>query len=120
MRPLEIALWCWLVGSGVACVAQLILPSRVAGGSDWGLAAGWQREVAAWNFALCVAILRVLFLRDEACQILLGQAIVVLAAALGANHVAAARRCPRFTHTVGILANGVGILLVVLGLVMSK
>lgn len=120
MRPLEVALGCWLIGSGIACVAQLVLPSRVAAGSDWGLAVGWQREVAAWNFALCVAILRVLFLRDEASQILLGQIIVVLAALLGANHVVAARRCPRFTHTVGILANSVGILLVVWGLLMSR
>jgi len=120
MRPLEIALGCWLIGSGFACIVQLLLPGRVAAGSAWGLAVGWQREVAAWNFALCVAILRVLFLRDEACQILLGHIIIALAVALGANHMAAARQCPTYTHTVGILANCAGILLVVWGLLMSK
>lgn len=120
MQPLEMALGCWLIGSATACVLQLAMPSRIAAGSVWGFAAGWQREVAAWNFALCVAIVLALYLRDEACQILLGRTIVALAVILGANHLVAGRRRAMFTHTVGVLANSAGILLLVWGLLMSK
>jgi len=120
MRPLEIALWCWLIGLGTACILQFAMPRRVATGSVWGSATGWQREVAAWNLGLCIAIIQALVLRDETCQVLLGQTIVVLAVALGANHAVAARHRLKFTHTVGILSNIVGIALIGWGLLMSK
>ena len=116
MKPLEIALVCWLIGCATASLLQFAAPRRVAARSVWGIAPGWQREVAAWNFALCLAIVYALVSREESCKILVGQTIAGLSALLGVNHLAALRLEPTLMHTAGILANGLGLALIVWGL----
>ncbi len=116
MTPLGIALVCWLVACAGASLLHLLTPRRIASHSAWGSAPGWQREVAAWNAALCVAIIYALISRDEACRILLGLTMAALSVLLGANHLAATRLGPSRTHTIGIVANGVGLALLTWGL----
>lgn len=48
----------YLVAAGwvlvVSAVGQIFLPEVVAGGSAWGLAAGWQREIGFFDIGMAV------------------------------------------------------------------
>lgn len=113
MIPLDLALACWLAGCVIAGLLQLAAPGRIASRSAWGHARGWQREIACWNFALCVGIVYALTSHDAPGKLLLGRIIVILSLFLGLNHLAAARHRPALSHTVGIAANGLGFALMV-------
>ena len=63
MTPLELALVCWLVACVIAGTLQLVAPRFVARHSAWSVVPGWQREIALWNFALCVGIFYGLYTR---------------------------------------------------------
>jgi hypothetical protein len=116
MKPLEIALVCWLIACAIAGLLQIAAPRRIAAGSVWGIAVGWQREIALWNFALCVGIFYALVSHDEVCKIFAGRIIAVLSILLGINHLAAVFTRPAVTHAMGIVANGLGFALIIWGL----
>jgi len=116
MRPLEFALVCWLIACLIAGLLQIAAPRRIGASSSWGIAVGWQREIALWNFALCVGIFYALLSRDEVCKLFVGRIIVVLSVLLGINHLASALSARAPTHTMGIIANGLGFALIVWGL----
>ncbi len=119
MKPLDIALACWLVACLIAALLQLAAPARIASKSAWGNAPGWQREIALWNFALCVGIVYALASHDALGKLLMGRIITILSLLFGLNHLAAARRVPALTHTVGVAANGLGLALMVWALLAS-
>lgn len=116
MTPLEIALACWLIACAIAGLLQIAAPRRIAEGSLWGTAMGWQREIALWNFALSVGIFYALVSHDQACKIFVGRIIAVLSVLLGINHLAATLSRPAVTHAMGIVANGLGFGLIMWGL----
>jgi hypothetical protein len=113
MTPLDIALACWLAACVIAGLLQLAAPGGLASRSAWGNAPGWQREIALWNFALCVGIVYARASHDALGKLLLGRIIAILSLFLGLNHLAAARHRPTLTHTVGAAANGLGLALMV-------
>ena len=116
MKPLDIALVCWLVACAVASLLQLAAPGRLSAKSVWGAASAWQRENALWNLALCVGIAYVLISRDEAGKVLVAKILAVLSIFLGLNHLAATRTRRALTHVVATVANGFGLALIVWGL----
>jgi len=116
MTPLEIALVCWLIACGVAGLLQVLAAHGVGERSAWGVAVGWQREIALWNFALCVGISYALLSRDEACKTLIARIVAILSVVLGVNHVLAWRSSPATTHKLGMVANAAGFALILWGL----
>ena len=47
-----------------SALGQLLLPAQLGVVSAWGLAAGWQREIAFWNVAMYIVIVRTLRAND--------------------------------------------------------
>ncbi len=95
-----------LVALAIAFVEQAVLPGFVSRHTAWGLAPGWQREIAFWNVGLAVAIGGVLWSKDAASVRIVVSAVVVLTALLGTNHLVAARgHRDAWLHRVGALLN---------------
>ena len=72
----------------------------------WGLAPGWQREIAFWNIGLVVVIAGVLWSKDPTSIRAVVTAVVVLTGLLGTNHLLAARSNRNaWLHRVGAIVN---------------
>ena len=76
----------------ISCLGQLALPAQLGAASAWGVAPGWQREIAFWDLAMYVVIVRTLRANDAGGGRTVAIALVVLQFLVGANHVAAAIR----------------------------
>jgi KinB signaling pathway activation protein len=63
-KPLRWYLKLLAVLTIVSCVAQLAFPAELGAVSGWGVARGWQREIAFWNLAMYVLIARTLRAND--------------------------------------------------------
>lgn len=91
---------------GGALLWQAFLPELAGLYSSWGVAAGWQREIALWNVELVAAILCALLGKDLRAMKILTLQSTVLCWALGAHHLAAlaAQPSPQYgIHLLGVL-----------------
>jgi hypothetical protein len=79
-----------LVALAIAFVDQAFLPDLVGRHTAWGLARGWQREIAFWNIGLAVIIGAVLRSKNPDSVRAVVTAVVVLSGLLGTNHLLAA------------------------------
>ncbi len=75
-----------LVGSAVG---QIFLPEVVAGGSAWGLAAGWQREIGFFDVGMAVVTFRAFRSNDLKFQRSVALALIILTVLIGTNHLIA-------------------------------
>src|SRR5580765_563218 len=95
-----------LVALAIAFLEQAFLQAFISRHTAWGLAPGWQREIAFWNVGLGVLIVGALRTRDPACVRVVVTAVVALTALLGTNHLLAARSNPRaWLHRVAATMN---------------
>lgn len=69
-----------------AFVAQAFRPDIGLAGTVWGMAPGWQREIAFWNVGMIVIILGVLWKGEMAAARLITRGLIVLSVLLAANH----------------------------------
>ena len=74
----------------VSCLGQLWLPAALGAISAWGVAPGWQREIAFWDLAMYLVIARTIRTNDAAAGRTVGIALVVLQVLVATNHAAAA------------------------------
>jgi len=74
----------------ISCLGQLGLPAELGAGSAWGVAPGWQREIAFWNLAMYIVIARTLRGNDAIGGRTVGIALVALQFLAATNHAAAA------------------------------
>ena len=74
----------------VSCLGQLALPAELGAASAWGVAPGWQREIAFWDLAMYIVIARALRANDAAGGRTVAIALVVLQLLVATNHAAAA------------------------------
>ena len=101
----------WLIGFLVAIVLQTITQSRLAAVCSWGLAPGWQREIAFWNIAI-VALIFFLRASVPSADSAILPALALLSLMLGANHLIAAIRHPaKIGHWAGASGNLLGVVL---------
>lgn len=99
-----------LVALGVAFIEQALLPRFISRHTAWGLAPGWQREIAFWNIGLAVVIVGILWARDPACARVVVMAVVVLTSLLGTNHLLASLSDrSAWLHRVGAAVNYVAV-----------
>ena len=95
-----------LVALGISFVEQAFLPGFVSRHTAWGLAPGWQREIAFWNIGLAIVIGGVLWSKDPASVRAVVTALVVLTGLLGTNHLLTARsNRTAWLHRVGAIVN---------------
>jgi KinB signaling pathway activation protein len=98
LRPYLVAVAWLMVGSAVG---QIFLPEAIAGGSAWGLAAGWQREIGFFDIGMAVVTFRSLRSNDLKFQRSVALALIILTALIGTNHLIALVSAPRaWVHVV--------------------
>ena len=73
-----------------SCLGQLGLPGQLGNASAWGVAPGWQREIAFWDLAMYIVITRTLRANDLVGGRTVATALVVLQLLVGTNHAVAA------------------------------
>ena len=73
-----------------SCLGQLGLPAELGAASAWGVASGWQREIAFWDLAMYIVIARTLRANDAVAGRMVAIALVVLQLLVATNHAAAA------------------------------
>ena len=74
----------------ISCLGQLGLPAELGAASAWGVARGWQREIAFWDLAMYIVIARTLRANDAVAGRMVAIALVVLQLLVATNHAAAA------------------------------
>jgi KinB signaling pathway activation protein len=74
----------------VSGLGQLGLPRELGIASAWGVAPGWQREIAFWNVAMYIVIAGTLRANDRAGGRTVAIALIVLQLLAATNHAAAA------------------------------
>ena len=74
----------------ISFLGQLGLPAQLGSASAWGVAPGWQREIAFWDLAMYIVIIRTLRTNDAVAGRTVAIALVVLQFLVAANHAAAA------------------------------
>jgi hypothetical protein len=95
-----------LVALGIGFLEQAFLPGFVSRRTAWGLAPGWQREIAFWNLGFAVAVGGVLWSNDPASVRAVVTAVVVLTGLFGTNHLLAAlSNRGAWLHRVGAIVN---------------
>jgi KinB signaling pathway activation protein len=74
----------------ISCLGQMGLPVKLGIDSAWGIAPGWQREIAFWNLAMYIVIVRTLRANDAAGGRTVAIALVTLQSLVATNHAVAA------------------------------
>lgn len=70
-----------------ALIWQIFFPELAERFSVWGIAYGWQREIALWNVGLIVSIAYTLLKRKKEFMIILTLQSTLLCWGLGVNHL---------------------------------
>ena len=74
----------------LSALGQLGFPAELGAASAWGVAPGWQREIAFWDLAMYVVIAGTLRTNDAVAGRTVAIALVMLQLLVGTNHAAAA------------------------------
>ncbi len=98
---------CYLVFMLIACSGaltwQLCIPHLAGTFSSWGIAYGWQREIALWNIGIITSIIYALVKRNMEFMKILTIQSTVLCWVLGINHLVALLIDFSFTYILHIL-----------------
>jgi len=89
----------------ISCVGQLGLPVRLGNASAWGIAPGWQREIAFWDLAMYLVIVGMLRTNNAAGGRTVGVALVVLQLLVATNHAVAAIQTHAALNTIMSVVN---------------
>jgi len=84
----------------VSCLGQLGLPAQLAAASAWGVAPGWQREIAFWDLAMYIVMVRTLQANDAISGRTVAIALTVLQLLVATNHVVAAIQGHALLNTI--------------------
>jgi KinB signaling pathway activation protein len=74
----------------ISFLGQVGLPAQLGAASAWGVAPWWQREIAFWDLAMYIVLVRTLWANDAVGGRTVAIALVVLQLLVATNHVAAA------------------------------
>ena len=90
----------------ISSLGHLGLPAQLGAASAWGIAPGWQREIAFWALAMYIVIARTLRANDAAGSRTVAIALVVLQLLFATNHAAAAIQSHATLNTLMAAING--------------
>jgi KinB signaling pathway activation protein len=89
----------------ISCLGQLGLPAQLGTTSAWGIAPGWQREIAFWDLAMYIVIVRTLRTNDPVSARTVALALVLLQLLVATNHAAAALQSHAILNAIMALIN---------------
>src|SRR2546428_13892938 len=89
----------------ISCLGQLGLPPQLGAASAWGVAPGWQREIAFWDLAMYIVIARTLRANDAVGGRTVAIALVVLQVVVATNHAVAAIQSHAMLNTIMAATN---------------
>ncbi|MCL4424671.1 MAG: hypothetical protein M1598_06960 [Actinobacteria bacterium] len=105
-----------VVAFSAAFIVQAFLP-QVGSATIWGVALGWQREIAFWNIGMLVVIVGILKAKDEVGARVTVTGLVVLGVLLGTNHLFAILSRPSaWGHYLPLLVNYLGVVVGIMAL----
>jgi hypothetical protein len=84
----------------ISCLGQLGMPAQLGAGTAWGVAPGWQREIAFWDLAMYLVIARTLRANDAVGARTVAIALVALQLLVATNHAAAAIQSHGMLNTI--------------------
>src|SRR5437867_11306334 len=84
----------------ISCLGQLGLPSQLGAASAWGVAPGWQREIAFWDLAMYIVIARTLRANDAVGGRTVAIALVLLQLVVATNHAVGAIQSHAMLNTI--------------------
>lgn len=76
-----------IVAMGSAAVLQLFFPELMGSNSEYGTAAGWQREIAFWNLAILPILIAVNIKYDWFYLRVILLSLIVAGLGFGTNHL---------------------------------
>lgn len=86
MKNIKYYLTFVLVACSGAIIWQLFIPQIALSGTSWGVALGWQKEIALWNVALVSAIIYSFIKKEKPYYKILTIQSTILFIVLGLNH----------------------------------
>jgi hypothetical protein len=86
-------------------LGQLFLAGKLGAASAWGVAPGWQREIAFWDFAMYIVIARTLRANDPVASRTVAIALVALQVLVATNHAVAAIQTHATLNTIMAVVN---------------
>ena len=89
-KPLQWYLKLLVCLTVLSFLGQIALPTKLGAGSAWGVAPGWQREIAFWNLAIYIVIAQALRVDDAVSGRAVAIALVTLQLLVATNHAEAA------------------------------
>ena len=89
----------------ISFFGQLALPAQLGAASAWGIAPGWQREIAFWDLGMFIVIARTLRTNDLVSIRTVAIALVLLQLLVATNHAAAAIQTHALLNTVMAAVN---------------
>jgi len=89
----------------ISFLGQLALPAQLGAASAWGIAPGWQREIAFWDLGMFIVIARTLRTNDLVSIRTVAIALVLLQLLVATNHAAAAIQTHALLNTVMAAVN---------------
>jgi len=104
----------------LSCLGQLALPAQLGAASAWGVAPGWQREIAFWDLAMYIVIVRTLRANDAVGSRTVALALTALQLLVGTNHVAAAIQSPAMLNVIMGAVNYGCVIFAILALRLRK
>src|SRR5215470_10005902 len=104
----------------LSCLGQLGLPAQLGAASAWGVAPGWQREIAFWDLAMYIVIVRTLRANDAVGSRTVALALTALQLLVGTNHVAAAIQSPAMLNVIMGAVNYGCVIFAILALRLRK
>lgn len=119
-KPKMAYLTLWGLGALSAFALQFFFPTMIAEGTIWGLATGWQREIALWNLGIIFVIAITVFKKEYAMIFMMTLFVTLLSLLFGINHlVALLASSQNWVHWLAFVANSiaflVGIILLYVG-----
>ena len=100
----------------LSCVGQLGVPAQLGAASAWSVAPGWQREIAFWDLAMYLVIVRTLRANDAIGGRTVAIALVLLQVLVATNHAAAAIQSHALLNSIMAAVNYGGVVFGILAL----
>lgn len=104
-----------------AAILQLFFPEQMGANSEYGMAGGWQREIAFWNLAILPILIAVLIRYDWFWLRVVLMSLIVGGLGFGTNHlIGFIHDSSKMTSLVGFIENYTFVALWIVGWTLEK
>ena len=105
-KLLRVTLIVVIIAMFSAAILQLFFPELMGENSEYGVGAGWQREIALWNLAMMPILIAIHFKYDPFWLKIILTALIIGGFGLGTNHLMGyIHDSSKLTSLVGAIEN---------------